>query len=55
MNVLLPDEMKTSKTNDLEPEEKPQQSKDVWDFNPNDYFGKTFNRVRGEVQSNNKT
>jgi hypothetical protein len=55
-DVLLPDEMKTSKTeNDLGPEEKPQQSKDVWDFNPNDYFGKIFNRIRGKIAFGNRT
>jgi len=56
MGVLLPDEMKTSKTNnDLEPEEKPQQSKDVWDFNPNDYFGKILNRIRAKIAFGNRT
>jgi hypothetical protein len=55
MDVLLPDDMKTSKTNDLEPEEKPQQSKDVWDFNPNDYFGKILNRIRGKIAFGNRT
>ena len=53
--MLLPDEMKTSKTNDLEPEDKPQQSKDVWDFNPNDYLGKIFNRIRGKIGLGNRT
>lgn len=48
--------MKTSKTNnDLEPQEKPQQSKDVWDFNPNDYFGKIFNRIRAKIGLGNRT
>lgn len=55
-DVLLPDEMKTSKTkNDLEPEEKPQQSKDVWDFSPNEYFEKIFNRIRGKIALGNRT
>jgi hypothetical protein len=56
MGVLLPDEMKTSKiNNDIEPEEKPQQPKDVWDFNPNDYFGKILNRIRAKIAFGNRT
>jgi len=48
--------MKTSKTeNDLEPEEKSQQSKDIWDFDPNDYFGKIFNRIRAKIAFGNRT
>jgi len=48
--------MKPPKTeNGPEPKEKPQESKDVWDFDPNDYFGKIFNRIRGRIGLGNRT